>query len=375
MSDIPLEIQMEIIQRIPDIKWVIRCRSVSKSWKYVIDSKDFVTGHTLRHQVNRHHLLIRTQDRDDKKVKYVTLLDDDTFPHQKINVFVPDAVNKFSSDSEIIGTCHGLFCLYEREADTTVIWNPLVRKTVTIAVPNKWDRYFGTIIGFGLCSSNLDPKLVKITYVYYPDKLQDVNTRTHVEVFTLSSGRTWRSPLSGNVPSQSIKIGYSQAVIDGVIYWKAVDRNIHVDDRRRTPNLIVSFDLTSEEFTKVNLPDPLTLSRYADLSVSNLRESLAVLKFDMYTPREFCDVWMMIGQGCTRSFNKLYSISAPHALIGTTVGFRKSGEPIIEYNRYTPNELAIYEPESKHITNIGIHGLDGTFFVHSYMETLLLLGH
>nr|XP_043633024.1 putative F-box protein At1g47790 [Erigeron canadensis] len=204
MSDnnIPLEIQMEIIQRIPDIKSVIRCRSVSKAWKSMIDSKEFVTAHTLRHPA-KPHLLIRKRDCNDGQVKYVSIVDDDTFPNQKVSVFVPDSVNKFSPDSKIVGSSHGLFCVYDDKMSNVVIWNPSLRKTVDIAVPNvSREKSYRTIVGFGVCPGNLDPKLVKIRYVSDWSKLKDVNTSTQVEVFTLSSsGGIWRSPLKLQCPS------------------------------------------------------------------------------------------------------------------------------------------------------------------------------
>nr|XP_043634200.1 F-box/kelch-repeat protein At3g23880-like [Erigeron canadensis] len=403
MSDnIPFELQTEIIRRIPDTKSLIQFRSVSKAWKSVIDSKEFVKAHTLRHHQahNRHHLLIRTKDCEGCEdctgdipiskhcdhcnytpVEYYSIVDDESFPHQKVSVFVPDLVEEFSDNSVTIVTSHGLFCFYEYGMDSAVIWNPCIRKTVAIPVPDKSGRYYTTTIGFGVCPQNLEPKLVKITYVDDLSRLQDVNASTQVEVFTLCSGGTWRSRLSGNLPHISIDFGDSQAVVDGFAYWDAVDR-IHVDDRTKNPNLIMSFDLTTEEFSKVNLPDSLALNHKARLSLCNLRESLAVLDCkinSLYDPENY-HVWIMSGHGCTRSFDKMYSINAPGASIYTTLGFRKSGAPIIEVDNdkedYYRHEraLAIYEPESKNITNIGVYGLCRSFYVHSYMETLLLHG-
>nr|XP_043630373.1 F-box protein At3g07870-like [Erigeron canadensis] len=414
MSDnIPFEVQTEIIQRIPDTKSLIRYRSVSKAWKSVIDSNKFVKAHTLRHHQahNRHHLLIKTLDCSNCKdctgdipisqhcdhcnytpVKYYSILDDDdddvTFPrHQKdiSRVFVPDLVDEFSRrsiyryDSEILGSCHGLFCLYEPENDTAIIWNPFIRKTFAIPVLNECERYYMTVVGFGVCPRDFDPKLVKITYVYDFSELQDVNdASTQVEVFALSSGGTWRSPLSNNLPHKSIQFGYYKAVVGRFIYWDAVDR---INNTDVGASVIMSFDLTSEEFTKVNLPDCLALHNPdTHFSLFNLRESLAVLVYKLNSEfgREDYNVWMMRGHGCTRSFDKLYSINAP---IHSTLGFRKSGAPIIEVDNdkedYYRHEraLAIYEPKSESISYIGVYGLRRTFYVNSYKETLLLHGH
>ncbi|KAJ0818201.1 putative F-box domain-containing protein [Helianthus annuus] len=47
MSDnVPFEIQEEIIKRLP-VKSLIRFRSVSKSWKSLIDSSNFITHYRL----------------------------------------------------------------------------------------------------------------------------------------------------------------------------------------------------------------------------------------------------------------------------------------------------------------------------------------
>nr|XP_043631487.1 putative F-box protein At3g52320 [Erigeron canadensis] len=374
MSDnIPFESQMEIIQRISDTKSLIRCRSVSKAWKFVLDSKKFVNAHTLRHEAHNLHLLIQERDLE---VKYV---DDDTFPHQK-HVFILHSVHKFiNDDSMILGSSHGLLCLYELEMRIAVIWNPWIRKTVDVAIPNVFSKHYTrTVVGFGVCPCRLEPKLVKITYNVDFGRLKYRNTSSQVEVLTLSSGGTWRSPLSSNLPHKSIWFEFSQAVVDGFIYWNAYKRII-VGGAFLTPKLIMSFDLTREELTQVNLPDCLALNHGDVLLLCNLRESLATLEFEfnVYNETVTHHVWMMIGHGCTRSFTKLYSINETDASIYTTLVFRKTGAPIVAVknnkdDHYSEFELAIHEPESVTNTKIGIHG---TRFVHSDMETLLLLGH
>nr|XP_043632988.1 TMV resistance protein N-like [Erigeron canadensis] len=318
----------------------------SRAWKSVIDSKDFVTAHTLCHEANHHLLIIKAwKSVIDSKVNYVSVVDDDTFPHQKVNVFVPDSIEKFSNDLEINHYCP--------VTSIAIIWNPCIRKTVAIAIPNVFrKRHLSTVVGFDVCPRNLDPKLVKITYVSDLGRLGYANTGAQVEVFTLSSGGTWRSPLSSNLPHKSIQFGDSPIVIDGFIYWDATDRtNVGGGFRK----IIMSFDLTSEELTKVNLPDPLELNNpyaYAHLSLYNLRESLAVIELEShrvfnrelnrynYLSRIY-HVWIMSGHGCTRSFDKLYSINEPGSSICTPLGFRKSGAHIIKVG----SALGIYEPE------------------------------
>ncbi|GKA58812.1 phospholipase-like protein [Tanacetum coccineum] len=55
-------------------------------------------------------------------------------------------------------------------------------------------------------------------------------------------------------------------------------------------------------------------------------------------------------------------------------GYRKSSEPIIVTQRFGNfAALEVYSPSSKHIHNLGIYGKCDSFFMGSYMETLLLL--
>ncbi|GJT45172.1 ADP,ATP carrier protein, mitochondrial [Tanacetum coccineum] len=54
-----------------------------------------------------------------------------------------------------------------RDIKNAVIWNPSIKKTVTIVVPNVPDGVppYHTILGFSVCPRTSDPKLVKITYI------------------------------------------------------------------------------------------------------------------------------------------------------------------------------------------------------------------
>ena len=118
MSDnIPLEIQVEIMKRLP-IKSLIQFRSVSKSWKSLIDSSKFIADyqHTKLHQ----HILVR----DDFEQNYVSVADNDTFPHQKVSLPVPISAKQLY-DPVLLGSSQGLFCLYAFfwKRQTYIFWN------------------------------------------------------------------------------------------------------------------------------------------------------------------------------------------------------------------------------------------------------------
>ncbi|XP_021995423.1 putative F-box protein At5g62060 [Helianthus annuus] len=327
MSDnVPFEIQEEIIKRLP-IKSLIQFRLVSKAWKSLISSSAFIADYSAPHP-QLQHLLVRYDHRHISPPTYSSVVDDHTLPNnQRVSLTPPPLIN-WLRDSLITGSSHGLLCLRCFYGD---------------------DRYgLGTRMAvLGFVQRLNDPKIVKIT---------EINTWSDTESVTL-------------IPWQV------EVVVDGFCYWLATDRST-IDPGFDAYNLIISFHVTREEFAEVSLPESLVYEGSIDyLNISNLRESLVVL--DQNTQENVCYVWSM-KDGAWKSFTKLFTIYSPDATLLSVLEFRKSGEPVIEIvdndadPRYVPSLLAIYEPKSKHISNLGFNGT-GSFFVHSYKETLLLL--
>ncbi|KAJ0532238.1 putative F-box domain-containing protein [Helianthus annuus] len=362
MSDnIPLEIQAEIIKRIP-VKSLLQFRSVSKAWKSLIDSSDFINRYSSQQQ----HLLVRYNHRQIfpfSERKYVSIVDDETFPHQRVSLTHPAFVNMLRSH-RIIGNSHGLLCLYGcygLETTMAVVWNVSIRKAIAVVVPNVANGVYTTFVGFGVCPATNDPKIVKITDIIHWEDVESIpdSIPWQVEVFTLSTGH-----------------GEVHITIFLVRQFNLVVRKSIVDAGFEGYNRIISFHLTSEEFREVNLPDRLVYDGCFDnLNIANLRESLVVLEQD--ARENVCYVWSM-KDGVSVSFTKLYTIYSPNATLLRVLEFRKNGEPLIEIEDIDddridiPSLLAVYKPKSKHISNIGINGA-GSFYVYSYMETLLLL--
>ncbi|MFS8019996.1 putative F-box domain-containing protein [Helianthus anomalus] len=385
MSDnVPFEIQEEIIKRLP-IKSLIRFRLVSKAWKSLISSSAFIADYSAPHPQLQHLLVRYDHGHISTPTRYSSVVDDHTLPNnQRVSLTPPPLVN-WLRHSIITGSSHGLLCLHCFYGDDdifglgtrmAVIWNISIRKAIAVVVPNVPDEeIYTTFTGFGVCPETNDPKIVKITEINAWTDTESVTLIPwQVEVFTVSSG-VWRCPYSTNLPRKSIQFSCSQVVVDGFCYWLATDRST-IDPGFEAYNLIISFHMTREEFTEVILPDSLIYEGSIDyLNISNLRKSLVVL--DRNTEENVCYVWST-KDGVSKSFTKLFTIYSPDATLLSVLEFRRSGEPVIEIAdndadpRYFPSLLAIYEPKSKHISNLGINGT-GSFFVHSYKETLLLL--
>ncbi|GKC02175.1 retrovirus-related pol polyprotein from transposon TNT 1-94 [Tanacetum coccineum] len=334
-----------------------------KLWKSLIDSP-ITSYHSCKT-----HLFVKYEIANDPKC--VSIADDDTFPNQKSSLTVPQPVSLLYYISTLT-SINGLLCFYGSlqnilDEKIAVLWNPSVGKAVGITISNSLRMPDGlTFIGFGVCPNTSDPKLVRINTIGYP------TVNWEVEVFMLSR-RVWKNV--SNIPPafKTCDLTFRPIFVDGFIYWPACD-NITLAVGIRS-NLIISFDLKSDEFGEVCLPDRLVrLVHTKGLALSKVYESLGLFEYYNDGETRFCDVWIM-KEGVTKSFTKMLSIKAPDSWVSYRVlELRKNGEVIIETIDDTNSfAIEVYEPSSGHINGIGFYGTSDSFSMNSYMETLLLL--
>ncbi|XP_076882927.1 F-box protein CPR1-like [Bidens hawaiensis] len=381
MSDyIPFSVQAEIIKRLPT-KSLLQFRTLSKTWKSLIDSSKFVIDHAVNHNHQQHLLLCYRSQADPGKQKVVSIVDDETFPEQKCSL--PDPIAGLGLPT-VLGSSRGLFCLFCRGGDpdepgrirhTALLWNPSIRKSIVIDVPYELTCPCTNIaIGFGVCPCTIDPKIVKIIYRYVSSNLGAlVFSPWEVEVYTLSS-RAWKSIPTINQPRNSIHFTGNEVVTDGFMYWLVVDCSL------QEYNMIVSFDIAREEFKEVSLPDTLARANKDNMVISKLMESLVVVEMVQEVNKKVYDVWMM-EHGVPNSFTKLYTINSPDASIEAVLGFRRNNEPIfsmrddagVRRRVYDADYFFVREHHTEHLSYVGISGNSDSRSANSYMETLLLL--
>nr|GFB32047.1 hypothetical protein [Tanacetum cinerariifolium] len=273
------------------------------------------------------------------------------------NHTVPEFVNLLWNEV-VLGSSHGLVCFYGSYLDMgleimmAVLWNPTVRKSVGIVVPNVVSMPLGnTFVGFGICADTSDAKIVKINVFEMP------GVHWEVEVFTLNS-RSWKR-LSINPPFELCHLTSKHIFIDdGLIYWDGFHKP-SLDDEPKT-HFIVSFDLKKEEFGEV-VCLPISLVHSDDLTLFKRNESLAVVDYYIETEDEtlVCDVWRM-KDGVTKSFAKMFSLKTLNlneiVADREILGFRKNGEAITErlYGQ-VGSRLEVYDPSSQRIDKVGSH--------------------
>ena len=87
------------------------------------------------------------------------------------------------NDLRVIGSSHGLLCFYSRNKRMFVLWNPSLKKSVGIALPDYTKKgclpIIKTSFGFMVCPVTSDPIIVDFSY-------RGV-VPIQVHIFTLSS--------------------------------------------------------------------------------------------------------------------------------------------------------------------------------------------
>ncbi|GJW91679.1 F-box domain containing protein [Tanacetum coccineum] len=272
----------------------------------------------------------------------------------------PESLNLLRYTS-ILGSANGLlfFCgdLDSKTPKIAVIWNPSIRKCVSIVIPNVLPFPHGhTAIGFGVCPDTSDPKLVKINV----NKIKIPYTWV-VEVCTLST-RVWKIVYMG-APFKSCDLMWDHVHIDGIIYWRG---------EGLWSNYIILFDLKREKFGEVSLSE--RLARAYNLVVAKVNESLCLLEYYNEGETSVCGVWTM-KDGIKKPFTKIYTVKVEgKSVFYRLLGFRNNGEVVLEMEDDIDKGYAVevYEPFSGHISGVGMNG-NATFSAMSYMETLILL--
>nr|GEW14685.1 hypothetical protein [Tanacetum cinerariifolium] len=326
-------------------------RSVSKPWKSLIDSSQFIAEYQQNTQLQQ-HLLVG----DAYGNNYVSFLDNDTFPHQKLSLTFPNSFLNVTKPL-ILGSSQGLFCFYNFKK-AAIIWNPTIRKSVDVVVPLSKaldGQFYNNVVGFGICPRTLDPMLVRISTEsgFLIEYLK--NTIWAVEVFRLSLG-VWKS-LCVDFPTWSIMVRHNQVVIDKFIYWCATDWMSYC-------HLILAFDMISEEFTKIRLTGSLLADTNLELYICKLKESLVVIQYKWHTDLPDIAIWMM-DNGDPKSFENIYTINSnrSYAPITKVLEFNRNGEAIVEMTKELDEEdehkLLVYEPNSQHVNHLVIIYLKG----------------
>ncbi|XP_021991706.1 F-box/kelch-repeat protein At3g06240 [Helianthus annuus] len=273
------EVEEEILKRL-DVKDLLRCKSVCKSWSSLISNQRFIKIHLEHHYAN---------DCDNERIGHRRITMSKEADYISNQHFEFDHGFFELNDSHLLGSCNGLVCVSPSPSKILVI-NPSTREVKKVRKPRIPETDF-LCWGFGYDSLTNDYKLV---LGYKKDE-----NHTCFQVFSLRSNM-WK--VIGE-----INYGFTSRVgilCKGALHWLAYAFDI-------SSNVIVSFHFLEEKFLEFPMPHDV---RYRELvtwkpflmRLGNMNECLCLFP-DVFLH----DVWSGVsrntnirGKSCVSSFSQ-----------------------------------------------------------------------
>ncbi|MBA0654557.1 hypothetical protein Goklo_021538 [Gossypium klotzschianum] len=361
MSDyLPAEVILEILKRLP-IKSLVKCRSVCKTWNSLICNPSFISTHlqaSLSEPNNTPFILLRCFKKG--KENYFLHYDNDDFDEFKQLQF---PVFGCLSCSAVVGSCHGLVCLTFLPQDVLnfIFWNPSIQKYITLPQPNIccYTDDVRLNFGFGFDSRTNDYKLLIVG-------VEKGETLIEPYLFSLNEN-CWKRVTPAS-PKYAVEAGISSTFVNGALHWLGYQRG----KNGGFSNAILGFDLSSEEFLEISLPESLVWLCPMDLSTMRYGESsIAVLKRD-WEDGELFELWVMKEYGVVESWTKVLALHLidQSGWFPRVLGFRENGEVLLQVD---DGEMASLDLNCQQMEPHGVEVGAELLYVGSYVESLVLL--
>ncbi|XP_047335770.1 F-box protein At3g07870-like [Impatiens glandulifera] len=263
IDQVPNHILVDILSRLP-IKSLIQCRSVCKSFLYLISvDTDFRSLHLSR---SPPELLFYNSDS-----KQIILLDSDADQAHQLTLRFDGL-----SDMMIVNSSRGLLCL--RSLDTSFpfcVINPISLEFTLIPNPVVIDSEdpVSLMVGFGYSPMSDKYKIIKVS------KSLDSTGKNcfHTDIYTIGSpSSSWRR--IEDAPIQEITQCFS-TFLGGRLYW-IMNETASI----YCYGFMIYFDFDSETFGTETLPPPFDISRYRDnVTVVNFGVFQGMLRISVLT--------------------------------------------------------------------------------------------
>ncbi|KAM7515379.1 hypothetical protein LguiA_004962 [Lonicera macranthoides] len=241
------------------------------------------------------------------------------------------------------------------------LWNPSLRKSSILFMSY---GFYTHSIGFGFVPTTNDYKVVRVVYDESPCGYK---APTEVGVYELTTG-SWRNVNVGDFP-YVVRLHSPQALLKSVVHWIGHNPN---KVGGSFGSVIISFDLTNEELGVLMVPTSLQDKRC--LQIARFGESVSLV----HCAYNSSVIWVMNEYGVGNSWTKLFTIDDPgRDKIGKVLHFRENGDILfvrqLDDFMFGQGDLVSYDPKSKQIKDLGLHGHTNLFYVVTYMESLILL--
>ncbi|KAL7205269.1 hypothetical protein ACSBR2_018245 [Camellia fascicularis] len=292
LPELPPEVITEILSRLP-VKPLLQFRCVSKPWRSVIDSPNFIKMHLNRSIQSRSYLSLILYDFNAPIPNQLCSVDFDKLDIAfKLN---PPLTFEKRVD-KVWNSCNGLLCLSFGE-EQAILWNPSTRKHLELLVsrtetPVDFRGVLVNLFGLGYDSVSDDYKVMRIA------RINDYRfVHYEVRVYSLKSN-SWRKV--GDFPHHLELDLCTGLLVGGALHWSVNPKPMLREDG---PHALIAFDLGAEEYRMVSLPECGAVDFYFKFEVLN--GCLCVLHYYL---KKGVDLWVMKEYGVKESWTKLIYI-------------------------------------------------------------------
>ncbi|KAJ0513890.1 putative F-box domain-containing protein [Helianthus annuus] len=359
MSDVPMppDVLAQILSWLP-VSSLLRFRSVSKSFRALIDSDYVISNHYNNSvQSNSSVNLIFGGDRS---LHYLNLDTSDRYANVVNKIHNPLYFAIF--ETVILGSCNGIVCLCTTEPDNEIaFWNPVVRKfKKTRLSPAKCLEGVGRgvcVKGFGYDHVRDDFKVVRL--VQYVGLFKEL-VYSKIEVFSLKT-EAWRE--TGDFNYHVCNRRYLNVYVNGCLHW-LVSEKAEVKDEL----MIAAFDLTTEAVRFV--PKPEFVNEKAQVNLGILGGCLCMV---CNYPKVNVDIWVMKRYGVKDSWSKLISTEDVKIIreldMLRPIVYSKNGREVLLEKNF--ERLYWYHLEDKTAKRFKVAGMPRLFVTEMFTGSLV----
>ncbi|KAI9070450.1 hypothetical protein K1719_047587 [Acacia pycnantha] len=303
-ADLPEEIMEEILTRLP-VKYLIRFKSVAKSWRVQIGNPSFIARQFELYDSVTENSRLRLIFRLHKK-PCISLISD----QEPIDIEVPFPEKDDVSFIFVYGPCNGIFCLYalyggdKAGTFSLILWNPGTREVKVLPASHNHSKDIDCIIfGFGIDPVTKDYKVVRFGNLTFEGR-----EHPPVEVYNLSTD-SWRT-VDTVVPAYIRGFPRCRAYLNGFYHWICVDFN----DRG-----ILFFDFSKELFGRIQLHPEIAHVLESIVAVIDEKLACVVAPYNMiYYGFE---IWVMNEYGVESSWSEKFCVAPLCLELGFFLGF------------------------------------------------------
>ncbi|TYH56478.1 hypothetical protein ES332_D08G021900v1 [Gossypium tomentosum] len=363
MARLPHEVTSDILCRL-SVKDLLRFRSVSKPWCRTIDDPYFIKLH-LSHSlktITNHSLILSHWEGHFFSVDY------DLFETtQRLN----HPFGEQRKTLQILGSCNGLLALVD-DKDGIFLWNPSTRKSQVLPF-NEIGFSFpsSTYYGFGYDPISDDYKLVRMVQSHGNN---DEYFHSEAKVYSLRSNCWRRIKDVCFYHKFSREFGF---LANNALHWM-----VFKTPQSRNQEL-VGFDLGSEEFRFLELPDGC-LDKILRFHIKAMGGDICLTSTYRETNNFVVDVWIMKEYGVKQSCFKLISWKEPYfmpcSIVALPVAFSKDGDEVLFFIGYKwfnwgrrIDSFVWYDLGSQVVEDAVIRGIPTSFDVNLYVDSLVPL--